>query len=75
MTFKDPIYYWNPDTGHSKCVIEFNGMRFEGEAQCHDADLDMCSEKVGAYISELRAKIKFMQFQKRIDRAKLAELK
>lgn len=74
MTFKDPIYFWDPEQGKSRCEIEFNGLTFVGEAQCHDADSDMCSEKVGMYISELRAKIKFMQYQKRIDQAKLDEL-
>lgn len=75
MTFKEPLYAWDPKTGAASCIIEYDGLTFCGNAQCHEADLDMCSERVGIYIAELRAKIKFMQYLKRINKEKLAELK
>ena len=55
--------------------FEYDGLTFCGIAKCHPSDEDMQSEKVGMYIAELRAKIKFMQYQKRIDKAKADALK
>ena len=71
----DPLYTWDPNTGTASCIIEYDGLTFCGIAKCHPNDEDMQSEKVGMYIAELRAKIKFMQYQKRIDRAKVDALK
>ena len=71
----DPLYTWDPNTGTASCIIEYDGLTFCGIAKCHPNDEDMQSEKVGMYIAELRAKIKFMQYQKRIDRAKDDEIK
>ena len=71
----DPLYSWDPNTGTASCIIEYDGLTFCGIAKCHPNDEDMQSEKVGMYIAELRAKIKFMQYQKRIDRAKDDEIK
>ena len=71
----DPLYSWDPNTGTASCIIEYDGLTFCGIAKCHPNDEDMQSEKVGMYIAELRAKIKFMQYQKRIDRAKVDALK
>lgn len=72
---KDPLYTFDDDTGTASCIIEYDGLPFCGVASCHEHDMDMCSPKVGTYIAELRAKIKFLQYQKRLEKAKLGALK
>ena len=54
---------WNKDTGFCVCVItDENNRIFVGEAQCHEQDTDMKSEKVGHEISYRRAKIQKLCF-------------
>lgn len=57
-------FEWNPETGKAICVLTHKGMRFVGQAQCHDQDKDFISERTGCFIAEMRANIKCLQHKK-----------
>ena len=47
--------------GAAVYIIEYNGYRFVGEANCHPDDEDFESERVGLTIAEARANIKVLR--------------
>lgn len=57
MKNKKPIFTFDKETGHAKCVLREGSKRYEGHAFCHEDDGDMMSEKTGCEIALRRAKI------------------
>lgn len=75
---KDVWFDWDEDTHIAKCMIQpqKNGPIFIGEAECHEDDLDMVSQRTGQEIAFRRAKIKQLQHMKNYEiKPQLAALK
>ena len=69
-------YYWDPEYGFCECSLTIGNNTFYGQANCHDDDMDMCSERTGKLIAETRAKIAWFQHVKNNElRPQLAALK
>ena len=45
-----------------QCYLTYNGITFYGEAKCHPDDYDMCSERTGYFIAEMRANIQKLRW-------------
>lgn len=58
---KPATFTYNSATGKTTCTIKYKNINVIGEAQCHPDDNDMQSERVGCYIAEMRAAIKYLQ--------------
>lgn len=58
---KPASFSYDSATGKTTCIIKYKNTEFVGEAQCHPDDNDMQSERVGCYIAEMRAAIKYLQ--------------
>ena len=62
---KTPVVYWDEDLGVSQCVItDSDGVAHVGAAKCSPKDQDMKSEKTGAAIAEMRAKIAYLKHER-----------
>lgn len=56
---KEPIFYWDEDSGIAQCELEENGKKFVGIAKCAKDDQDMKSHLTGEEIALHRAQIKY----------------
>ena len=45
-----------------QCYLSYKGTVFYGEAKCHPDDYDMCSERTGYFIAEMRANIQKLRW-------------
>lgn len=62
---KAPIVYWDEDLGISQYVITDSDRTVHvGAAKCSPKDQDMKSEKTGATIAEMRAKIAYLKYER-----------
>lgn len=61
---KKEEFIWSEDKRVCKCRITTRFGSFEGQAFCHEADLDMLSRITGEQIAYSRALIKMMQYEK-----------
>lgn len=58
---KQPVFFWDEETGSTQCIIEYKGIVFIGKARCHPLDTDMKNRLMGQTISESRAIIKILK--------------
>lgn len=55
---KEPEFSWDPEEGVAICVLEDEKGRISiGQAECHEEDSDMMSEKTGCEIAFRRARM------------------
>ena len=74
MKNKKPIFTFDKETGHAKCILREGSKRYEGHAFCHEDDDDMMSEKTGCEIAFRRAKINLIRSKKNEIRTSLKAL-
>jgi hypothetical protein len=63
---KTPCYYCTDD-GYATCILDYNGYKFIGEAQCHPEDMDVMSKLTGYNIAEMRATLEFLRYIRDIE--------
>ena len=61
---KTKVAHFDRETGKSIYVYQYKQHRFVGEAQCHEDDMDMCSELVGLKLAETRAFYQFLKVKR-----------
>lgn len=61
---KTRLMDFNKETGTATCIYGYKGHLLVGEAQCHEDDMDMCSELVGMKLAETRAYLKFLKVRR-----------
>lgn len=62
---KGIAFEYNAFIGQTDCLIKYDNHIFKGTSRCHPDDMDMCSERTGGYIAEMRAQIKVLEYQKK----------
>ena len=62
--------YYDEKDGDSMVVIQHLGKKFIGEASVHPDDKEIASSYAGCEYAELRAKIKALKYERKIEKAK-----
>lgn len=62
---KTKLIEFDSDLGKATYIYSYKGQVFVGEAQCHEDDMDMCSELVGLKYAETRAYLQYCKYRKR----------
>ena len=61
---KTKLADFNKETGESTYIYTYKQYTFVGEAQCHEDDMDMCSELVGMKLAETRAFYQYLKVKR-----------
>lgn len=61
---KEFNFIYNPKTGMSICDLVAGPYTIRTYAYCHPDDREFGSERVGCFIAEMRATIKYLQFKR-----------
>lgn len=58
---KTKLCDFNEETGTATYIYSYKNMLFEGNAKCHEDDMDINSKTVGLKYAELRAYLKYLK--------------
>ena len=61
---KTKVAHFDRETGKSIYIYRYKQHTFVGEAQCHEDDMDMCSELVGMKLAETRAFYQYLKVKR-----------
>lgn len=61
---KTKVAEFDKETGKATYIYSYKQNIFIGEAQCHEEDMDMCSELVGMKLAETRAFLQYLKVKK-----------
>ena len=61
---KTKLADFNKETGETTYIYTYKQHTFVGEAQCHEDDMDMCSELVGMKLAETRAFYQYLKVKR-----------
>ena len=71
---KTKLADFNKETGESTYIYTYKEYTFIGKSQCHEDDMDMCSELVGLQLAEIRAFFKYLKIRRKELKLKLDAL-
>lgn len=71
---KTKLVNFDKETGKATYIYSYKNQLFKGEAQCHEDDMDMCSELVGLKYAETRAYLEYLKVRKNELKTRLATM-